>query len=109
MDELRTTAPNFELWQPFRPLRYQWNGAFVRTRYQGKIAFHKTFLTADIMVNRLLALAIRDVERLFGLRGGDPQMLGPCQDVRASFSGRPAARSHSLGLEDESTRVPRGA
>lgn len=43
---------------------------------RGKIAQHNSILTADILVNRLLALAIRDVERLFDLEDGDRQMLG---------------------------------
>ena len=43
---------------------------------RGKIAHHKVGLTADILLNRLLALAIREVESLFQNQSGDPEMVG---------------------------------
>ena len=64
-------------------------GLFARG-IRGKVAHYQVNLTADILLNRLLALAIREVERVIQSQSGDPEMLGFArmyaplfQDVRA--------------------------
>jgi 5-methylcytosine-specific restriction endonuclease McrBC regulatory subunit McrC len=71
-------------------------GLFARG-IRGKIAHHKVSLTADILVNRLLGLAIREVERLFRTENNDPEKLGLARMYAPLFQD---VRTHEIEAWD---------